>query len=107
MFVCGICKGRDVQTRMWVDINTNEVVADCEDHEYYCGTCEQHYKNNSLEDPNPLDYKYEMYLDSKPHESIQIHGWYPITYDRIKDPSKIDHYIETGLLRVREDYNGE
>jgi hypothetical protein len=45
------------------------------------------------------EYEYEMFFDSKPDELVQIHGWYPIATDRIRNPEKIDHYIETGLLR--------
>lgn len=40
------------------------------------------------------EYEYEMFFDSE-----QIHGWYPISTDRIRHPEKTDHYIETGLLR--------
>jgi len=44
-------------------------------------------------------YEYEIFLDSEPGESVQIHGWYPITTEMIRHPEKIDEYIKTGLLR--------
>lgn|SRR5574343_8975 len=44
-------------------------------------------------------YEYEIFFDSEPNEIIQIHGWYPISTDRIRHPEKIQHYIDIGLLR--------
>lgn len=43
-------------------------------------------------------YEYEIYFDES-NEPCPIKGWFPIATDRIKDQSKIEHYIKTGLLR--------
>lgn len=43
-------------------------------------------------------YKYEMFFKSEPGDRIIIDGWLPISTD-ILDISKIDDYIERGLLR--------
>jgi len=50
--------------------------------------------NTSTSEP-----KYEAYFDSDPDDPIQIFGWYPIPMEKIKDPERIDEYIEQGLLR--------
>lgn len=46
---------------------------------------------------NPENYEYEMFFDDD--GPISIHGWYPISTDRIKHPEKIEEYIAKGLLR--------
>jgi hypothetical protein len=46
-----------------------------------------------------LGFEYEMFFKSKEDDFCKIDGWYPIATDRIVRPEKIEHYIETGLLR--------
>lgn len=46
------------------------------------------------------EYEYEMFFDDD--GPISIHGWYPISTDRIKHPEKIEEYIAKGLLRKIE-----
>lgn len=38
---CPKCGNIHLQERVWVDINTNEIVGDCEDFEYWCENCEE------------------------------------------------------------------
>ena len=44
-------------------------------------------------------YEYELFFKSEETDKIKIDGWYPIATDSIKDQSKIEQYIENGLLR--------
>jgi hypothetical protein len=46
-----------------------------------------------------LVFEYEMFFKSKEDDFCKIDGWYPIATDMIVRPEKIEHYIETGLLR--------
>jgi len=46
-----------------------------------------------------LGFEYEIFFKSTENDFVKIDGWYPIATDRIVRPEKIDHYIETGLLR--------
>ena len=39
--VCGICGSPDIEVRMWVNVNTNEVKSSCDDNETYCNICEE------------------------------------------------------------------
>lgn len=39
--VCGICGSPDIEIRMWVSVNTNEVKGPCDDNETYCNLCEE------------------------------------------------------------------
>jgi hypothetical protein len=48
---------------------------------------------------HPEDYDYELFFKSEPHEIVKIDGWFPIAFDRIRDHSRIEEYIEKGLLR--------
>jgi len=48
---------------------------------------------------NNLDYEYEMFFKSEPHDIIKVDGWLPISTDRIINFNKINEYIENGLLR--------
>jgi len=59
-------------------------------------------KNETQETQEPKeDYEYEMFFNSEPSEPCQIHGWYPIATDRIRNPEKIEEYIQKGLLRKK------
>lgn len=44
-------------------------------------------------------YEYEAFFESRSSEPIPLHGWFPVATSRIKEPEKIKHYIEMGLLR--------
>lgn len=48
-----------------------------------------------------LDYEYEMFISDK-GTPFEINSWIPIATDRIKDPSRINEYIEKGLIRKRQ-----
>lgn len=48
-----------------------------------------------------LDYEYEMLIDDE-GTPFEINSWIPITTDRIIDLSRIDEYIEKGLIRKRQ-----
>lgn len=37
--VCGICGSPDIEIRMWVNVNTNEVKSTCDDNETFCNGC--------------------------------------------------------------------
>jgi len=39
--VCGICGSPDIEVRMWVNVNTNEVKSSCDDNETFCNGCEE------------------------------------------------------------------
>lgn len=54
---------------------------------------------NTKDPVAPEDYEYEMFFNSEPSEPCQIHGWYPVATDRIRNPEKIEEYIQKGLLR--------
>lgn len=45
------------------------------------------------------EYEYEMFFKSEESDGTKIDGWYPIATDRIRDITKIEHYLKTGLLR--------
>ena len=47
------------------------------------------------------DYEYEMMIDDE-GTPFEINTWLPIATDRIKDTSRIDEYIEKGLIRKRQ-----
>ena len=42
-------------------------------------------------------FEFELLVDDSP--MFKRGTWIPITKDRIKDPSKIDKYIQNGILR--------
>ncbi len=44
------------------------------------------------------DYEYEMFIDDEGSQ-FEINTWIPIANERIKDKSRIDEYIEKGILR--------
>lgn len=49
---------------------------------------------------NPIqDYEYEMFFKSDPTDFVKIDGWYPIATERIRNPERIEKYIQNGLLR--------
>ena len=39
--VCKICGSPDIELRMWVKINSNEITSSCDDNETYCNGCEE------------------------------------------------------------------
>lgn len=39
--VCGICGSPNIEIRMWVDVNTNEVKSSCDDNETFCNGCDK------------------------------------------------------------------
>jgi len=45
------------------------------------------------------DYEYETFFESKPEDFCKIDGWYPIATDSIRNPEKIEEYIQKGILR--------
>ena len=45
------------------------------------------------------NFEYEMFFKSEPNDFCKIDGWYPIATDRIRNPERIEKYIENGLLR--------
>lgn len=45
-------------------------------------------------------YEYEFFFDSSPEESLQIHGWAPVSTDRLLKP--VDELIAAGVLRKIE-----
>lgn len=45
-----------------------------------------------------IEYQYEVLIDDE-GTPFEVNSWIPIAYDRIKDPSRIDEYIENGRLR--------
>ena len=47
MFVCENCGGSNIQTKMWIDPNTNEVidsVSDGDSDDNWCDDCEEHVR---------------------------------------------------------------
>ena len=44
------------------------------------------------------EFVYEVLIDDE-GTPFEVGSWIPIATDRIKDPSKIDKYIENGVLR--------
>lgn len=40
--VCGWCGCDDIETAMWVNVRTEEVVSDTESETYWCPECEEH-----------------------------------------------------------------
>jgi hypothetical protein len=55
-------------------------------------------KHESIKSMPEIDYEYEMFIDDE-GTPFEINSWIPIATDRTKDPSRIDNYIERGLLR--------
>ena len=47
-FCCAYCGNTHIQVRVWVDINTNEIVSDCEDGDAWCDDCETHVRYCSV-----------------------------------------------------------
>jgi len=45
-----------------------------------------------------VSFEYEMFINDK-GTPFEMNTWIPISNDRIKDVSRIDEYIENGLLR--------
>jgi len=39
--VCSKCGSPDIELRMWVNINTNEVSSCCDDGDTFCNSCEE------------------------------------------------------------------
>ena len=52
-----------------------------------------------LQEKKEMEFEYEMFFESKDSDFCKIDGWLKIDSDIIKDKSKINHYIEVGLLR--------
>ena len=44
---------------------------------------------------------YEILIDDDENTPFQMNTWIPISFDSIKDPSRIEEYIERGLLREK------
>ena len=44
-------------------------------------------------------YEYEYLFRSDEGEPCPIDGWYPIATDRIRQPERIQEYIDKGILR--------
>lgn len=44
------------------------------------------------------NYEYEMFIDDK-NTAFEMNSWIPISTDRIKDISRIEEYIQKGLIR--------
>lgn len=78
-----------VGTPDWIKKNVQNLIDDLK---------EQGFEPNVEID---INYEYEMYFNSEPHEFLQIQGWYPIATDRIKNPENIEKYIKNGILRKR------
>lgn len=49
IFRCKMCGSTDIQIQCWVNPNTNEVIADCEDKECWCEMCETHQRYECIE----------------------------------------------------------
>lgn len=47
---------------------------------------------------NLLEFEYEIFINDK-DSPFEINTWIPISTDRIKDVTKINKYIENGVLR--------
>ena len=53
-YVCTDCGNANIQIRMWVNINTNEIIDDVDDkNECWCNQCENHTYFEA-EDEQPL-----------------------------------------------------
>jgi len=58
----------------------------------------KHNINNTSPEPN---CEYEMLINDE-GGPFEINSWIPIANEMIKDLSKIDYYIESGLLRKKQ-----
>lgn len=66
--VCSECKGKNIQTKMWIDPNTNEVcdnVSDGDSSDNWCDDCEDHVR---FEDEAPKVVREETEFEKKIRE---------------------------------------
>ena len=46
--VCNKCGSPEIEVRMWVNVNTNEVKSSCDDSETFCNGCEEIIRLNEI-----------------------------------------------------------
>jgi len=64
-------------------------------------TYESEQLNKHIVSGSLPDFEYEMLIDDK-GTPFEINSWIPISTDRIKDVSRINEYIQKGLIRKRQ-----
>jgi len=64
-------------------------------------TYESEQLNKHIVSDSLPDFEYEMFIDDK-GTPFEINSWIPISTDRIKDVSRINDYIQKGLIRKRQ-----
>ena len=55
--VCKICGSPDIEVRMRVNVNTNEVKSSCDDDETFCNGCEEIIRLNDITTMEKFDKK--------------------------------------------------
>ena len=98
-FIENVCLSYRHDFGLMTDLQREQLIFECKE---WMRAIENNYQYAKAKNPDN-NYEYEMFFDDD--GPISIHGWYPISTDRIKHPEKIEEYIAKGLLRRIEKPN--